>query len=146
MHSATNKPPDLTDALNNRVEPQSVDIVTALDVFVYFGDLSNVIAAVARVLRPGGLFAMTTESLERAAHPKTGEPLSEEVRRSKWHLQGGKRFAHSRAYLLEVLRDHGFSSAVGGDGCGAYFEHQERPMRKERKALVFGHFIVTQRT
>jgi len=37
------------------------DLVIACDVLVYFGDLTEVMAGVARVLAPDGLFAFTVE-------------------------------------------------------------------------------------
>ncbi|HVW68473.1 MAG TPA: tetratricopeptide repeat protein, partial [Steroidobacteraceae bacterium] len=40
------------------------DIVTAADVFIYVGKLDAVIPAVRRVLRPGGLFALSAEAVE----------------------------------------------------------------------------------
>ncbi len=45
-----------------RQPPGSFDLVTALDVFVYLGDLAPLFAAVARALAPEGLFAFTIES------------------------------------------------------------------------------------
>lgn len=41
--------------------PASFDVVSSADVFIYIGDLGQVFEGVARVLRPGGWFAFTTE-------------------------------------------------------------------------------------
>jgi len=41
--------------------PASIDVVCSADVFIYIGDLGLVFDGVARVLRPGGWFAFTTE-------------------------------------------------------------------------------------
>ena len=44
-----------------RNSPRLFDLVIASDVLVYFGDLTEVMAGVARVLAPDGLFAFTVE-------------------------------------------------------------------------------------
>ena len=51
------------------------DLVIAADVFVYIFDLAPVAAAVARVLRPGGLFGFTVET-----HGGDGVELGEKLR------------------------------------------------------------------
>lgn len=54
-------PAEVTQFLE-RQAPDSLDLVTALDVFVYMGDLAPVFAACARALAPGGVFAFSVES------------------------------------------------------------------------------------
>jgi predicted TPR repeat methyltransferase len=82
---------DLTEFLGE--EPaESADLAAAADVFVYIGDLAAVFAGVARVLRPGGLFAFTTQS-GAAGGFSVGEDL---------------RFAHGDSYLRELAVAHGF--------------------------------------
>ena len=67
--------------LSARQEP--CDLVLAADVFIYAGDLVAVFQAVARLLRPGGLFAF---SLEAAPH-------------GDYVLQPNRRYAHSLGYI-----------------------------------------------
>jgi predicted TPR repeat methyltransferase len=75
--------------------PHSADLAVAADVFVYMGDLAPVFHAVEQLLRPGGLFAFTTQS-----GPQHGFVVGDD-----------SRFAHSEGYLracaagagLEVL-------------------------------------------
>lgn len=55
--------------------PASVDCVTAADVMIYVGDFARVLAAAARVLRPGGRFAFTVQS-----HPGDGLILGTDAR------------------------------------------------------------------
>ena len=70
------------------------DLVTAADVFAYLGALDAVFAAVARVLRPDGLFLFSVEAHDGA------EPCV---------LRHSLRYAHSEAGLRSGLGDAGFS-------------------------------------
>ncbi len=83
---------DLLDFL--REEPEaSADLAVAADVFVYIGDLGPVFSGVARALKPGGLFAFTTQSRPDGAYG-VGEDM---------------RFSHSQAYLRHVAAQAGFA-------------------------------------
>ena len=83
---------ELTEFL--AAEPaESADLAAAADVFVYIGDLEPVFAQVFRVLRPGGLFAFTTQS-----GPAEKFALGEDL-----------RFCHSEAYLHGLAAAHGFA-------------------------------------
>lgn len=44
----------------------SVDVVVAADLMPYFGDLSDLVRAVAAVTRPGGLVAFNVDVLDGA--------------------------------------------------------------------------------
>ena len=85
---------DLTEFLDAE-SAESADLAAAADVFVYIGDLAHVFAGVFRVLRPGGLFAFTTQS-----GPTQGFGVGADL-----------RFAHSDAYLRGLAAAHGFSVA-----------------------------------
>ena len=76
-----------------RTRPSSFDLLVAADVFVYFGDLREVLAASAASLRPGGHYAFT---LERCA---TGED---------WHLNPHGRYSHGEDYLHRLAAEAGF--------------------------------------
>jgi predicted TPR repeat methyltransferase len=81
---------DIRDVL--RAEPAaSYDLVLAADVFIYVGDLSDVIPGVARVLRPGGRFAAAVESYSGDGYV----------------LRPSRRYAHSPGYL------RGLAAAAG---------------------------------
>jgi predicted TPR repeat methyltransferase len=82
------------DYLSTRQEP--CDLVLAADVFIYAGDLVAVFQAVARLLRPGGLFAF---SLEAA-------PQGDFV------LQPNRRYAHSLAYIDRLAQNSNFHAAA----------------------------------
>jgi predicted TPR repeat methyltransferase len=67
--------------------PAQYDLVLAADVFVYCGDLAPIVGAVARVMRPRGLFAFTVET-----HGAEGILL-----------QPTLRYAHGGDYVRQVL-------------------------------------------
>ncbi len=64
----------------------SFDLVVAADVMVYIGNLEPIFFAAAMAIRPGGLFAFSTESCEGA----------------NYKLQASGRFAHSSEYVRDV--------------------------------------------
>jgi predicted TPR repeat methyltransferase len=65
---------------------QSFDLILACDCFIYFGDLNQVVTPVARVLRPGGVFAFTVEKGER-------EPFT---------LTDSGRYQHGSAHVRDA--------------------------------------------
>jgi len=70
-------------------------LVLAADVFVYVNDLCPVLAAVARVLAPDGLFAFTVET-----HSGDGVKLLPTL-----------RYAHGEPHIRRALKDAGFALA-----------------------------------
>jgi len=76
-----------------RDAPGSYDLIVAGDVLVYVGDLTDLMPAVARALRSGGLFACSIEDYD-------GEGFS---------LHSEARFAHSIGYVREMARESGLS-------------------------------------
>ena len=84
-----------------RVEPlddtlsqatREFDLVVAADVFVYVGDLDPVFGACATALKPGGLFAFSTEHGQ-------GDDFT---------INEAMRFTHAPAYVGELAARHGF--------------------------------------
>lgn len=69
----------------------SVQAVLAADVFIYVGNLEAVFAEVARVLAPGGLFAMSVEGLEDGSY----------------QLRPTGRYAQSAGYLRSLAAQSG---------------------------------------
>jgi predicted TPR repeat methyltransferase len=67
----------------SRIPAGSVHAVLAADVFIYVGNLEAVFTEVARVLAPGGLFAMSVEGLDDGSY----------------QLQPTGRYAQSASYL-----------------------------------------------
>jgi predicted TPR repeat methyltransferase len=75
-----------------RARHDPCDLVLAADVFIYAGDLVAVFEGVARLLRPGGLFAF---SLEAAPH-------------ADYVLQPNRRYAHSLGYIHRLAQETNF--------------------------------------
>src|SRR5262249_30421251 len=79
---------DLNDFLVAEAEAQArYHLVGAADVVVYANDLVPITAAVARVLAPGGLFALTAET-----HHGDGVVLQQSL-----------RYAHGAAHLRDAI-------------------------------------------
>jgi predicted TPR repeat methyltransferase len=68
-------------------------LVLAADVFVYVNDLAPIVASVARVLAPNGIFAFTVET-----HTGSGVKLLPTL-----------RYAHAEVYVRTVLRAAGLA-------------------------------------
>jgi predicted TPR repeat methyltransferase len=87
---------DLTDLLADETgNAAKFHLVLAADVFVYVNDLDPVVAAIARVLAPGGFFAFTVET-----HSGDGMKLLPTL-----------RYAHGEAYVRRALADAGLTLA-----------------------------------
>jgi predicted TPR repeat methyltransferase len=83
----------------------SYDVVLAADVFVYMGQLDGLAAEVQRVLRPGGLFAFSVESLDAVADTSAALP---DARGYELNVTG--RYAHSIAYLDRLAAHNRFET------------------------------------
>ena len=80
----------------------SCDVITAADVFIYVGRIDGVVAETRRVLRPGGMFAFSIETLEPAPdEANDGQPRG-------FRLTTSGRFAHAPAYTASLASAHGF--------------------------------------
>ncbi len=75
--------------------PQGFDLVTCADTLIYIGALAGIIAAARRSLRPGGVLALTIESLPAGAL-------------NPFELTVTGRYAHSETYLWEIMEKAGF--------------------------------------
>jgi predicted TPR repeat methyltransferase len=82
------------DLQSIRLAPESADLITAADVFMYVGALDGVFATVAAALKAGGLFAFSVE-----AHAGPEDVV----------LRASRRYAHSEAYLRRLLANSGLS-------------------------------------
>jgi len=76
-------------------EAGSLDLVLAVDVFVYVGNLGPTFAQIARVLAAGGRFAFSVEDLAEGG----------------FHLARTGRYAHSRAYVERLAAESGLELA-----------------------------------
>lgn len=80
---------------------QSYDCIAACDVFIYVGDLSDLIPAAFRALRPGGVLIFSCEE----ADPSEGELC----------LRESGRYAHSRTSVADLCREAGFANCAFED-------------------------------
>lgn len=92
------------------------DLIVAADVFIYVGDLAGVFAGAHGALRPGGLFAFSTEAGADA----------------DICLRGSLRYAHSAAYLQRL-------AAAAGWRVASMTKHV---LRDEDRQGVEGHLTV----
>ena len=79
------------------------DVVSAADVFVYLGKLDELVQQAQRLLRPGGLFAFSVESLEALT-----DGAAARSDRRDYQLNVTGRYAHSIAYLARMAAHNGF--------------------------------------
>lgn len=73
---------------------QTYDLILAADMLVYQGDLAPVFAAVYHALRPSGYFIFNVEAADK----------------DDFHLTSSGRFAHSKAYLDQLITNNQFNA------------------------------------
>ncbi|MCA9729859.1 MAG: tetratricopeptide repeat protein [Candidatus Eisenbacteria bacterium] len=95
---------------------QVFDLVAATDVLIYVGDLEPLFRALRPRVAPGGLIALSTESLEEGT----------------FALRPSGRFAHHRTYVTDLARGHGFVLAAV----------REAPCRRERGEILAGELFL----
>ncbi len=99
--------------------PDAYDLVLAVDVLVYFGDLSEVMTVTAKALRPGGLFAFSVEA---------GDELG-------YALRCTGRYVHSAGYLRQTANEAGLREGSLEEGV----------LRQENSKPVVGHVAVLRK-
>ncbi len=72
------------------------DLITATDVFIYFGVLDEALHAAHAALRPGGHFVFSVETM-----------LAEEP--GEWAVRPSGRYAHANAYVEKAVKTAGFT-------------------------------------
>ena len=77
------------------------DCIAACDVFIYVGDLSDLIPAAFRALRPGGALIFSCEEAQAAE--------------GELRLRASGRYAHSRASAASLCRGAGFADCAFED-------------------------------
>lgn len=107
---------DLNEALAATPEAQ-YEVLVALDVFIYTGDLTRALPDAHRILRPAGDFWF---SCELAA--EDGPDLV---------LQANGRYAHKRSHVARLCREAGFESV----------EIEELDLRREANTPVRGVLV-----
>ena len=107
---------DLLDALSGR--PGRRDLLVAADTLPYLGDLAPVFDGAARVLRPGGWFAFSTETIEG----------------DSFVLKADGRYAHGRRYVERMTAGR---FEVAGEVTA--------PLRRAAGRTVVGDFFLLRR-
>ena len=86
--------------------PSSYDVVVAADVFVYLGELDDVIGMTHSVLKPGGILVFSVEALDtETSH------VEAETAFSDYAIGKSGRYCHSKEYVLALAIKHGFQTA-----------------------------------
>lgn len=111
---------DVTKALENTPEGE-YDILTALDVFVYMGELNSLITNAHKVLTPGGRLVFSCE--------KNLEGTED------YRLHSANRYSHSSSYLEKCLKTAGYSG----------YTLEDFDIRLERGEPVKGILCVAQK-
>ena len=91
---------DLSAMMQGEVDA-SYDVIVAADVLIYSGDLVKIVNEVQRLLRSGGLFAFSVETME--ALPDCG-PCDQR----EYILTISGRYSHSRAYIEKLAANLDF--------------------------------------
>ncbi len=108
---------NLHDAL--RETPDALyQVIAALDVFIYAGDVTQAIPNAHRVLTPGGMVVFSFETA-----PEQGPDMV---------LQPGGRYAHKRSHVEALFQSAGFATV----------EVEDTVLREENRQPVNG-FVVT---
>jgi len=110
---------DLIDVLENY--KATMDLVIAMDVLCYFGDLTPIFQRCHDVLAEKGIFAFST------VKPKTS---------ALWELQDQGHFVHSLAHLQQVGEKAGFKQIFA----------REMPLRRELNEDQYGYVCLYQKT
>lgn len=111
---------NVVDALRETPEAQ-YEIITALDVFIYVGDLSQAVPDALRILTPGGAFIFSCEM--------AGEDGPDLV------LLPSNRYAHKRSHVEALCRNAGFASV----------EVELLTLRQESDLPVQGYLVTAKK-
>lgn len=98
---------------------EQYDLVIAMDVLVFFGDLAQIFERVKKILRPQGLFIFDLEKADEAY---------------RWQLHIAGNYLHARRYITELAESNGFTEAL----C------EEVEIRNEGSLRIKGHLVFFQ--
>ena len=97
------------------------DLVSAADVLMYLGDLAEVFPSVARLVKPGGLFAFSVEDGGEGDAPL---------------LRPSLRYAHPEAFIRRRMAENGFTPIA----------LEKSIIRQDAGQPVHGLIVLAQRT
>jgi predicted TPR repeat methyltransferase len=84
-------------------QASSYDVILAADVFIYLGNLADIVREAARLLRADGLLAVSVEALEESSGDAS------DPGKNDYRLQVSGRYSHSTDYLRRLAQESGFS-------------------------------------
>ena len=102
-------------------EDKKYHLITAGDVFTYFGDLQKVINLIAKVLTDGGQVIFTISS--------------NYINSDDYHLTPSGRFIHNSDYVLKLLKKNGLKKN----------SIERKPLRNEGDRVIYGFVIVAEK-
>lgn len=111
---------DLHDALE-ATPPALYDVITALDVFIYAGDMTAAIPQAYSILRSGGHFIFSCERAEESEADLV--------------LRSSQRYAHKKSHIESLCRAAGFSE----------IQIDEMPLRYEDNQPMQGFLVVARK-
>ena len=109
------------DILRDWAFPQPFDLIYSSDVLVYFGNLGPIIRSASSYLVSAGLITFSVEKLDDD--------------RRGYQLFPSGRYAHSKRYIRNCLKEHGF----------ALVEETETVIRKQSGDGVKGMLVLAKR-
>ncbi|MEM9317202.1 MAG: methyltransferase domain-containing protein [Pseudomonadota bacterium] len=112
-------------AFVEQAEAGIFDLIIAADVLPYLGAVGPLLRSVARALAPGGVVAVSTETLDRSAFDGT----------PGWRVGPKRRYAHELSHMEKLLAANGLE-VLAADPVTVRYETGE---------AVPGHLIVAQR-
>lgn len=112
-------------AMMRQEENATFDVLVAADVFIYIGQLDEIVSQAARLLRPNGLLAFSIETSASAEHAA-----------QDYFLEKAGRYSQSATYMARLAKAHGFH----------VLEMQTAPLRTENGKPVNGYLGLWQAT
>ena len=92
------------DRISSALQGEHPSLAVAADVFVYIGNLTEVIDATLNILSVGDYFAFTVESSDSDSGSKLEvTDIKDAVSTRDWELKSSGRYAHSRRYLEKLF-------------------------------------------
>ena len=105
------------------------DMILAVDLFIYIGQLERAFTLAAECLRRGGVFAFSVETHDRPELPNSGGSCDDMI------LQPSLRFTHSARYIQNLLLASRFE----------VLDYQHIALRLDRGAYLDGYVFVAQK-
>ncbi len=87
---------------------ERANLIVAGDVFVYFGDLKNVLSLCYQALKADGLLVFTVEMKDPKLEDVKKKTKNECADNQDYVIQYSGRYQHTKKYIIQCLKDAGF--------------------------------------